>query len=131
MAVSAAELAEVPLFAALGKPDLEEIARWFEEANVGEGVKVAGEGAPGYSFFVLAEGTAVVTADGRELRTLGAGDFFGEVALLDGGRRTASVITTAPARLLVLFGTEFRRLQESRPDVALQLEAAMAERVEG
>jgi CRP-like cAMP-binding protein len=130
MAVSAAALAEVPLFGALSETDLAEIACWFDEATVGEGVKVAGEGAPGYSFFVLAEGTAVVTADGRELRTLGAGDFFGEVALLDGGRRTASVITTAPARLLVLFGTEFRRLQQARPDVAVQLESAMAERVE-
>jgi CRP-like cAMP-binding protein len=130
MAVSAAELAEVPLFRSLGEDSLAEVACWFEEADVSEGVKVAGEGAPGYSFFVIAEGTAIVTADGRELRTLGAGDFFGEVALLDGGRRTASVITTAPSRLFVLFGTEFRRLQEARPDVAVQLEAAMAERVE-
>jgi CRP-like cAMP-binding protein len=130
MAVSAAELAKVPLFRSLGEDSLAEVACWFDEANVSEGVKVAGEGAPGYSFFVIADGTAVVSADGRELRTLGPGDFFGEVALLDGGRRTASVITTAPARLLVLFGTEFRRLQETRPDVAVQLEAAMAERAD-
>jgi CRP-like cAMP-binding protein len=130
MAVSAAELAKVPLFRSLGEDSLAEVACWFDEANVSEGVKVAGEGAPGYSFFVIADGTAVVSADGRELRTLGPGDFFGEDALLDGGRRTASVITTAPARLLVLFGTEFRRLQETRPDVAVQLEAAMAERAD-
>ena len=131
MAVTPAELAAVPLFASLSEADLTEIAGWFEEEHVSEGVKVAGEGAPGYSFFVIVEGTAVVTVDGTELRTLGPGDFFGEVALLDGGRRTASVITTAPARLLVLFGTEFRKLQQSRPDIAVQLEAAVTERVEG
>jgi CRP/FNR family transcriptional regulator, cyclic AMP receptor protein len=126
--VTSAELGSVPLFTSCGESDLIEIARWFEEANVSEGVKVAGEGAPGYSFFVIAEGTAVVTQDGQELRTLGPGDFFGEVALLDGGKRTASVLTTAPSRLLVLFGTEFRKLQDARPDVALLLEAAVAER---
>src|SRR5689334_15758150 len=108
MAVSSAELASVPLFSELDEADLEEIAGWFDVEHVSEGVKVAGEGAPGYSFFVIAEGTAIVTADGRDLRALGPGDLFGEIALLDDGRRTASMLTTAPARLFVLFGTEFR-----------------------
>ena len=94
-----------------------------------EGVTVAGEGAPGYSFFVIAQGTAVVSADGDGLATLGPGDFFGEVAILGGGRRSATVTTTSPATLLVMFGTEFRRLQEAQPEVAARLEAAMADRL--
>jgi CRP-like cAMP-binding protein len=78
---------------------------------------------------VIAEGNAVVSADGDELATLGAGDFFGEVAILGDGRRSATVTTTSPARLFVMFGTEFRQLQEAQPEIAAHLEAAMAERV--
>jgi CRP-like cAMP-binding protein len=92
---------------------------------VAEGVKLCGEGAAGYSFFVLVDGSAVVTSDGTELARLGPGDFFGEVAILDGGRRTATVTTTAPGQLLVLFGTEFRQLQQAHPAIAAQLEAAV------
>ncbi len=78
---------------------------------------------------MIAQGNAVVSADGDELATLGPGDFFGEVAILGGGRRSATVTTTSPATLLVMFGTEFRRLQEAQPEVAARLETAMAERV--
>jgi ATP-binding cassette, subfamily B, bacterial len=88
-----------------------------------------GEGSHGYSFFVLAEGTAAVTAEGEELATLQAGDFFGEVAMLGSGRRTASVTSTAPVRLLVMFGTEFRQLQDAYPEVADRITLAMRERV--
>jgi len=117
------------LFAGLGHEELEPLCDWFDVASVSEGVLVAGEGAPGYSFFVIADGNAVVSADGDELATLGPGDFFGEVAILGDGRRSATVTTTTPATLLVMFGTEFRRLQEAQPEVAAQLEAAMAERI--
>jgi CRP/FNR family transcriptional regulator, cyclic AMP receptor protein len=128
MAVSPAELAPIPLFASLGANELDELAGWFEPKAAGEGVKLCGEGASGYSFFVIVDGNAVVTSDGTELATLGPGDYFGEVAILDGGRRTATVTTTTPARLLVLFGTEFRQLQQAHPAIAAQLEAAMASR---
>jgi CRP/FNR family transcriptional regulator, cyclic AMP receptor protein len=128
MAVSPAELAAVPLFASLSPTELDELAEWFEPKTAGEGVKLCGEGAAGYAFFVLADGNAVVSSNGTELATLGPGDFFGEVAILDGGRRTATVTTTTPSRLLVLFGTEFRQLQHAHPAIAAQLEAAMAGR---
>ena len=91
-------------------------------------MKVAGEGAPGYSFFGIAEGTAVVSSGGDELARLGPGDFCGEVAILRDGRRSATVTTTSPARLLVMFGTEFRKLQEDQPEIAARLEAVMADR---
>ena len=105
------------------------MAEWFDATSFSEGVKVAGEGAPGYSFFVIAAGAAVVSSGGDELARLGPGDFFGEVAILGDGRRSATVTTTSPARLFVMFGTEFRQLQEAQPEIATRLEAAMAERV--
>ena len=128
MAVSPADLAPIPLFASLGPDELEELSEWFELKSAGEGVKLCGEGASGYSFFVIVDGTAVVTSDGAELATLGPGDYFGEIAILDGGRRTATVTATTPSRLLVMFGTEFRRLQQAHPAIAAQLEGAVATR---
>lgn len=89
---------------------------------------MAGEGASGYSFFLLVDGTAVVTAGGTQLATLGPGDFFGEMAILGDGRRTATVTTTSSARLFVMFGTEFRRLQQAYPEIAARLEQAASAR---
>jgi CRP/FNR family transcriptional regulator, cyclic AMP receptor protein len=123
------EIASVPLFESLTRAELEEIARWFEERTAEEGVRLCGEGASGYSFFVLTEGRAEVSSQGERLGELGPGDFFGEIAILDGGRRTATVTTTAPAKLLVMFGTEFRRLQQEQPAIASQIEDAMRLRV--
>jgi CRP-like cAMP-binding protein len=119
MAVEPRELRSVSLFVNLDDEELERVAGWFDETSFSEGCTLAGEG----------EGTAAVSSGGEELETLGPGDFFGEVAILGDGRRSATVTTTSPARLFVMFGTEFRQLQEAQPEVAAQLEAAMAERV--
>ena len=62
------------------------------------------------------------------IRTLGPGDFFGELAILDSGRRTADVVATSPLRLAVMFGTDFRRLQEQLPDVAGRIQDVVASR---
>lgn len=129
MDATPAELAAVPLFASLSEPELGEIASWFDAKDVGEATRLVGEGASGYTFFVLADGSAVVTAAGEEVGTLGAGDFFGEIAILGDGRRSATVTTTAPSRVLVMFGTEFRRLQQAQPEIASRIEATMGERV--
>ena len=123
--VSVEDIAAVPIFSSLDPDQLATIANWFDAEDVGEGVKLVGEGSHGYSFFVLAEGTA----EGEELATLRAGDFFGEVAMLDSGRRTASVTSTAPARLFVMFGTEFRQLQDAYPEIADRITLAMRKRV--
>jgi len=129
MDATPAELAAVPLFSSIGESELREIASWFDAKDVGEGARIIGEGASGYTFFVLAEGAAAVTAGGGEVGTLGAGDFFGEIAILGVGRRSATVTTTAPSRVLVMFGTEFRRLQQSHPEIASRIESTMGERV--
>ena len=124
---TAEDLAGIPLFDALEPEDRATIAPWFELENVSAGVNLTGEGASGYSFFVLREGSATVTIDGDEIRTLGAGDFFGELALLGDGRRTATVTTATPSQVLVLFGTEFRLLQDAHPEIAERIESALRE----
>ena len=108
------ELAAIPLFAA---------------RDVGAGVRLTGEGATGASLYVLVDGRASVTIGGDEIRTLGPGDVFGELALLAVGRRTATVTTTEPSRVLVLFGDDVERLRSDYPEVAAGLEAAMRSRL--
>jgi CRP-like cAMP-binding protein len=92
-------------------------------------VRLTGEGAAGYSFFILIQGSAVVTSEGADRAALGPGDFFGEIAILGNGRRTATVTTTSPTRLLVMFGTEFRELQQAQPEIAARIEEAMQQRI--
>jgi voltage-gated potassium channel len=128
MTVSPADLVAVPLFDSLNEQELQELAHRFEAKDVGEGIRLVGEGASGYSFFILADGIATVTAGGDEVAQLGPGDFFGEMALLGDGRRRATVTTSSPAKVLVLFGTEFRQLEQDHPHIAEQIETAMRDR---
>ena len=121
----AADLTGIALFETLDADARAAIAPWFEMQDVSAGVTLAGEGAPGYSFFILREGSATVTINGIEVRTLGPGDFFGELAILCDGRRTATVTTAAPSQVLVLFGTEFRQFQQEHPELAAQIESAL------
>ena len=124
---TADDLAGIALFESLDGDARAAIAPWFEVQDVGAEVMLIGEGCAGYSFFILREGATTVTIDGIEVRTLGQGDFFGELAILGDGRRTATVTTAAPSKLLVLFGTEFRRLQQQYPEVAEQIESGLRE----
>jgi len=123
------DLAGVALFESLDDAQRQQLASWFHVQSAGEGVRLVGEGAPGYTFFVILNGTALVTADGDSLATLGPGDFFGEIAILGEGRRTATVTSTSPVRMLVLFGTEFRQLEAAHPQIAAEITAAMQSRL--
>ncbi|HET8752326.1 MAG TPA: cyclic nucleotide-binding domain-containing protein [Gaiellaceae bacterium] len=126
-AATADDLAGIPLFDTLEPEERATIAPWFELQAVSSGINLTGEGAAGYSFFVLRDGTATVRVDGSEVRTLEPGAFFGELALLGEGRRTATVTTASQAKVLVLFGTEFRRLQQEYPALASRIESALRE----
>ena len=126
--VGADQLATLPLFASLGDAELVELARWFDVQTAGEGVHLTSEGASGYSFFVLLEGTAVVTARSEEVARYERGDFFGEMAILEGVRRSATVTSTSPVKLLVMFGTEFRQLQQLHPAIAAHIETVVGQR---
>jgi CRP-like cAMP-binding protein len=126
---SVEDVVAVPLFSALDDDQLRELAGWFEVQEVGDRARLVGEGAPGYQFFVLADGTAAVTLKGESVAALGPGDFFGEMAILGEGRRAATVTSTSPARLLVMFGTEFRRLEAAHPEIATEIVEAVQGRM--
>ena len=85
------QLAKVPLFSDCSQRDLQTVARVVREIPHGAGTVIAREGEPGVGLFIIVDGTADVSIGGRKKATLGPGDFFGEIALLDGGPRTATV----------------------------------------
>ena len=125
---TADDLTGVPLFAGLSDDERSILAEWFEVSDANAGTVLVTEGASGYSFYVLLDGAAEVKVGDETVATYGPGDFFGEMAILGGGRRNATVTVTAPSRLLSMFGTEFRMLQEVQPDVAARLEETMRQR---
>lgn len=106
-----------PLFEDCSRRQLVEIAATVDEVVVPAGRTVAREGALGHEFVVLAEGVADVESDGAIVGTLGPGDYLGEIALVTGGRRTATVTTRTPARLLVFSAPAFRALLARAPRV--------------
>jgi len=130
VAVTADRLRVIPLFSTLSDDDLEATARLFEERNVAPGKCLTVEGASGYCFFVIEDGTAEVEQDGRLVNTLGAGDFFGEMAILSGERRSATVRAASALHLLVLFGTEFRVLERDLPSVVETIAETMTTRLQ-
>ena len=122
-------LKQVPLFARLGSHELEEVGRLATEVDVEAGRPLMTEGESGREFFVVIDGAVAVERAGASLRTLGPGDFLGEIALLDGGPRSATATTTAPSRLLVLGRREFQSLVAEFPPIRNAVLEALAERV--
>jgi cAMP-dependent protein kinase regulator len=121
-------LASVPFFSALSPAARRAVAPYAEQIELAAGTQLTGEGKRGYLFFVIRSGTARVLQDEREVRELGAGDFFGEIALLETSERTASVVATTPMQLIVLTESAFKRLVETDNAAARECEAAMRER---
>jgi CPA1 family monovalent cation:H+ antiporter len=127
--VNAAELASIPLFAELTLDQRESVARLCEEAEVAPGETLLREGDFGYAMFAITSGSAEVVQDGVVIRTLGPGDVFGEVAVLAGGRRTASVVATTPMKLVTVFNRDLWRLERDIPEVATVLRSKVAAHV--
>jgi CRP/FNR family transcriptional regulator, cyclic AMP receptor protein len=119
----------VPLFAAASKDELAEIASLADEIDLPEGRVLIREGDPGREFFALIDGTAVVERGGREVATIGPGDFFGEVALVAKAPRNATITTTSPVRALVITDRAFRQLLDHSPKIAVGILAALGERL--
>lgn len=123
-------LAKAPLFAALSRQELGELAKATEDLEVGEGKTLTREGDLGREFFVIVDGDVSVTQDGNEIRRLGPGDFFGEIALIyDTARRTATVTAASPLRFFVLTRQSFRSLLEHQPEIEEKVMAALEERL--
>ena len=118
----------MPLFSTLSPEELAALGGRFEARQVRAGTRLTTEGASGYSFFVIESGEVEVEQNGTVVNTLGAGDFFGETAILSGERRNATVTSASDAELLVLFGTEFRILERDWPAVAAKIADTMATR---
>jgi CPA1 family monovalent cation:H+ antiporter len=122
-------LRPLPLLSELSDEELATLAGWVEERRVSEGQRLTPEGASGYAFFLILEGTADVLQDGVLLRSLAAGDHFGELALIErAGRRTATVVATSPMVLGEVFGTGFRDLERTFPSLAARISATAAQR---
>jgi CRP-like cAMP-binding protein len=122
-------LRNVPLFAELDERELEQLARQMHERRFPEGADVTSEGAGGAGFFVVAEGNADVTVGSEHRASLGPGDFFGEVALIDTGIRTASISAATDLLCYGLTPWEFRPFVEEHPKVAWALLQTLARRL--
>jgi CRP/FNR family transcriptional regulator, cyclic AMP receptor protein len=122
-------LKQVPLFAELESRDLERIADSFKERKYAAGSTIAGEGQGGAGFFVIAEGTAHVTVHGDDRGTLGPGDYFGEIALIDEGARTATVTAETDMTCYAMTFWEFRPIVETDARIAWKLVQALAHKL--
>ena len=118
-----ARISAIPLFADLPEHDRALIAEAAAESEASAGEALVTEGDFGYALYAIESGTAVVMHDGDEIRTLGPGDVFGEIAVIASGRRTATVLATSPMRLITLFNRDVWRLERTAPDAAKRLRA--------
>jgi CRP/FNR family transcriptional regulator, cyclic AMP receptor protein len=122
-------LKRVPLLAGLGRKEIEEVGRLAEEIDLPAGHVLMREGASGSEFWVIVEGSVSIDRGGTTIRSLGAGDFLGEIALVDNGPRTATATTETPAKLLVLGHREFHSLMDRFPTIQTSVLQALAHRV--
>ena len=124
-------LAKVPIFSGCSKRELAIIARASKEVVHKEGTVIAREGERGVGLFLILEGQCAITIGGKTKAKLGPGDFFGEVAMLgETGRRMAVVVATSDMRVAVMFGAEFRLMENEFPQVIERLRTEMQRRLE-
>ncbi len=128
--VEATALRDIALFAGFDDSQCRRIGEACRELEVDPGTTLTEQGENGYAMFAVLEGAAHVSRNGEHIRTLVAGDVFGEIAVLFGGRRTATVKATSPMRLVMLFNGELARLDRDVPELADALRKVVAERLE-
>ncbi len=122
-------LAGVPLFAGLSRRHLRRLAEHADETSFHQKEVIVKEGQPGGTFYIVVEGEARVSQRSKTIGTLGPGDFFGEISLLDGGPRTADVVALTPVRAIRIFKRTFDRLVAEEPAVASRVLAVVAGRL--
>jgi CRP-like cAMP-binding protein len=122
--MDADRLRSIPLFEGLSRKELDQVGRWADELDVAAGRDLLDQGRLPHEFFVIEEGTVEVRQDRRPIATLGPGDFFGEIALIEGDRRTATVETTTPVRAIVMDSRSFGAMMDALPKVADRIREA-------
>lgn len=122
-------LADVPLLHGLSKRHLARVAELATQQRFPQHTEIVRAGEPGISFFVILDGTATVRRTGKRAARLGPGDFFGEMAVLDGAERTATVVADSDIEVLVIGRKDLLRLLESEPKVAVALLVSMTARL--
>ena len=122
-------LKRVPLLSGLGRREIEEVGRLAEEVDVPAGQVLMREGDIGREFYVLVRGSVGIERAGARIRTMKDGDFFGEIALLDEGPRSATATTEADSKLLVLGHREFHSLMDRFPAIRTCVLEALAKRI--
>jgi CRP/FNR family transcriptional regulator, cyclic AMP receptor protein len=123
------KLAEVPLFSACSRKDLQRIAKASDEVEVKAGRVLVDQGKTGHEFFLILDGSATVRANNRKVASLGPGQYFGELSLLSREPRDASVTADTDMKLLILGQREFTGLLDSIPGLASKILSIMAKRL--
>ena len=126
MAASTELIRNVPLFADLDKRTLQELASSMKERTFDAGHTVATEGQTGVGFFIIDDGEAAVSVQGEERATLKHGDYFGEIALIDDGARTATITAKTELRCYGITAWEFRPMVGQNADLAWKMLQVMA-----
>lgn len=124
-----AALKRVPLFSQLTPKELKFVASRTDEVSLGAGRRLTRQGHPSDSFYVLLDGEVEVVVDDKKRATLKAGDFFGEISMLDRGEGTATVTTTKPSKLMVMSHSQFRDVMKTHDGILVKVLSAMADRL--
>jgi CRP-like cAMP-binding protein len=122
-------LAAIPIFAGCTRRELSLVSRLATEVDVPAGAQLTTQGRPGNEFAIVLDGTATVAVNGAVVSTLGAGDHYGEMALLDEGPRTATITAQSPMSLAVVGRRDFRNLLDQSPILARTLLVGLARRL--
>jgi CRP-like cAMP-binding protein len=123
-----ARLKSIPVFAALGKPELRRVAECAEELQVAAGEHLLHEGRFAFEFFAIEKGAAEVSRDGGHIADLGPGDVFGEIGALSHSQRSGSVIATVPTTVIFIRAQDFRHFAEELPALGAEIRRVVDER---
>lgn len=129
MADELKRLKEVPLFEGLSRSELRAIVPSLRERWFNDGETIVEEGSAGGPFFLIAEGRAKLVLGGKTRKTFGPGQFFGEISVIDGGPRSATIVADGRVRALSLTSYSFKAILDENPPIARKVMAVLCARI--